>query len=568
MPIDYEPIAGYYINVGVNGPFSITQIRYLGEMDEEQNEGIFPTEVKDTKVESPKLPPLHPESESSPKKQTHHKKDKKNEEGLLENAAGAMIDGLLGEEADSHHSSQKNSTKTTPQISNHNSKHGTGTNSSLHSSGESPTSSAPGTPKLASSSSKPSTQKSSQRSQSVNLINRKPPRRLTYSQQMKQIPTNILYNPYVTKRLNIFPITETTIPRAAQPKEKYHDKPEPVMDELTQKLYDGEEVKDEEITMDQLTESAKILRDMEKDLVEKSRYPEAKKAANAYDKAQADIKRRKNYNDAKTGIEELLAKRNELLALIENDSQEWKENLRLHDQMTQDRIQQMKDQFDEDIDTFNRSIPEGLGPYFKRNSVTYLQMRSNEKYLAFNRKFDEAENIKQKADVLEEEEKEENLRKMDKYYRDKKKRMIKQQKLSMENFISAQENRRREIIFQKNKDIQGKKDRVDLINKQIKLECEKKGIRQRNLNLDIVDEKRVEMLKNKEKDLPIPKSRVGQRASQQSSRKNNDQLQEINEENGENLTNTPVNEVEDHDINDINDPDHDINDINDPCDIE
>ncbi|OHS94581.1 hypothetical protein TRFO_39215 [Tritrichomonas foetus] len=336
---------------------------------------------------------------------------------------------------------------------------------------------------------------------------RLPPKKLTYNQEMNKIPTDILYNPYVTKRLNIFPLRNTKPPRAAMSHVNYRNRSVPPMDDLTNTLLNDEKPENEP-TIEELKNSANILRQMEKDLIEKSQYPEAKKVANAYERVSMDIKMKSNFYETKSGLEELIAKRNELLALADSIKSDWNEKITEQQNNTIKHVNEMKAQHQEQIKQFDSEIPEELTPLFKRNSVTYLNLRSKEKYLAFNRHFDEAEGIKVQADKIEEMEREANFEKMFDYYRNKKEKLIQLQQLTISNYLNYSDSRKAEMETYRDKSIQGALNRAANIDKQIKRICEKKGIKQKSLNLDIVDEERIKLIKEKEQDDPIPRRRV------------------------------------------------------------
>lgn len=430
-------------------------------------------------------------------------------DGLLQEQANALIGSIVtsstNEKESNANASSTRSQNPSQNVSNPNSQQASNQTSQKNSTKGSTTNSVRNTAPISnrSSSSLTSHSYSSTRKTTKTSINRRigklPPSRISFNQEMSKIPKDILHNPYVTKRLNIFPARSTNPPKAALSNVEYRNRVIPQKDELTEKILNGEEP-EEEPTIEQLKNSANILRIYEKDLIDKSEYLEAKKVAQAFQKTLAKIKKKSSSTEVKTGLESLIAKRNELMIIADDKKEEWDDIIAKYQSDTEAHVNNMKQQHQEKIKQFNSEIPSELTPLFKRNSVSYLTMRSNEKYLALNRHFDEAHKMKLKADEIEEIEREDNFSKMDEFYRKKREQLKQLQQLEIINYRSYADTRKNELIFQKEKSISGPLLRAEKIDKEIKRICEKRGIKQNQLNFDLVDDERVKLIKSKEKE--------------------------------------------------------------------
>ena len=159
----------------------------------------------------------------------------------------------------------------------------------------------------------------------------------------------------------------------------------------------------------------------------------------------------------------------------------------------------MRSNHEESLSKFDEDIPSELGPLFKRNSVTYLKMRSEEKNLALNRKFDEAIAKKAQADRLQRIEEEQNFEKMNDYYREKKLRLMEQQSKEVKSFVQNYDGKIRTMKAQKNAELLPFQERVNRLNFKIEETLEKKGISASALNFEPTTCDRMEVLKPSDK---------------------------------------------------------------------
>ena len=277
---------------------------------------------------------------------------------------------------------------------------------------------------------------------------------------------------------------------------------------------DINDIDDDLPTLDDLKKTASQLRNFEREMISKGKYSDAKNASLTLKMVNKEICKQQRFAKNKGNIEELVSKRNELTALLNSTTEEFDNMIIDHEQNTISKLDQIALQQQQELEEFDKNIPKDLPPLFKRNSVSYLKMRSKEKYLAITRNFDEAMNLQKKANVIEKEEEQSNFEKMDQYYRDQKKKLIARQKSTIENYIHYADMRKSEILNLREVAIRGTTNRIKNLENQIKIECEKRGIKQSEINYDIVDDARVELLKSKENENPISYKRTATSKSQ------------------------------------------------------
>ncbi|OHT06196.1 hypothetical protein TRFO_25811 [Tritrichomonas foetus] len=333
-------------------------------------------------------------------------------------------------------------------------------------------------------------------------------KRISYNQEMKSIPDSIKFNEHIMRRYAIYTSPKSNkIPRAAMTKNDYNAKELTPLDELSQKLF-NEEKPDEETTIEELKKAAHQLREYEREMVNRGNYVDARSASNALARTNKLIYKQENFNANKGNIEQLVAKKNELQAILDATNNDWDDIVNNHDLDTQTKIDQINLKHQEELNTFDNNIPEDLPPLFKRNSVGYLKLRSKEKYLAITKDFNGAIMLQKQADIIQIEEEEHNFAKLDSYYRLKKKRLIAAQERNLKSFKEYSNMRRSEMLTCKEASVRGIINRINNLDKQIKRECEKRNIKQNQINLDLVDDERIQLIREKEESNPISRKRA------------------------------------------------------------
>ena len=342
---------------------------------------------------------------------------------------------------------------------------------------------------------------------SASLASKK--KRITYLQEMKTIPNNVKYNPYVMRRYPIYNPSKTgggSIPHAALSSREYASR-DVELGEIAQTLFDGKQLNDE-TTVDDLKLAANQLRAYEREMVNRGDYLSAKKASNAHKKANKIIFKTEDADARKNSVQYLISKRNELQVLLDSTREEWDDLIREQDSLSRKKLNDMIASQQDDRMNFEENIPSELPPLFKRKSVNYLNMRNREKQLALNKQFDAAMELQKKADILAITEKEENYQKLNKYYRRKRKLLIASQKRSISAYQDYSVTKRNEILSVKEKSLQGLTNRIKNLDKQIMDECEKKNVNPSDLDFEAFNEKRYQEVKSKEQSNPISRRRA------------------------------------------------------------
>jgi hypothetical protein len=295
-------------------------------------------------------------------------------------------------------------------------------------------------------------------------------RRISWREEFANIPKPILYNPHVARRLNICPPSKATPPRAALSHAEYRSRSagdSPLSDFSQSLLKSAKAASDSEVTVEQLRTSSYELKTLERMLVLRADYFEARKAAAAYDNCQSTLRSRLDNAKLKSSLTELVAKRDELVKLVEQTRADYEEMLKAHDDRTADLLHALLKQQKAEMDGFERAIPADLTPQFKRHSVTYWATRSKEKNLGKTRQFVQAHHLKTQADKLEQYERGACFQQMDGFYRDRKERMKQRHALMIENFWEYNDQRRRDIELKRDQLITGYVARAAGLDKRI-----------------------------------------------------------------------------------------------------
>jgi hypothetical protein len=275
------------------------------------------------------------------------------------------------------------------------------------------------------------------------------------------------------------------------------------VDDYTQKLLDGNEP-EESPTTEQLLKSREQLHHLEKELSGKGQYIDAKYAANHYDRLCLISRERDNFVTHKTSIEEMVRKRNELLEFAQIVQSEWDQKIEAYKQQIEQHLQDMQAEHEKELQDFMNNVPRELPTLYKRNSVAYLELRAKERGLAFHRRYDEADAYQHSADVLFEQEKEMNYEKVDSIYREKLRRLRRHQKRELEIYQLSTESKMTEMINSREKQIRGAFDRARRLDMQIDRYCDNCGVKQAQIDMNYVDNNRVNLVISQERTRMLP----------------------------------------------------------------
>jgi hypothetical protein len=328
---------------------------------------------------------------------------------------------------------------------------------------------------------------------------------------MQGIPAEIRNNPHILRRLNVYVApTRSSIPQAARTTQQIRSREIPPLDPYTAAVLNNE-VPAEPPTVEQLRQSSAALRLLQHEYVNQGKYDLAKAACIALRRVNQDLRAQTTFDRDKADIEQLISKRNELIALVQSTNDDWNTLLGLHAEDTRGRLGTLADEQEAELRRFDADVPTELPPLFKRNSVTYLQMRSKERHLANTERFDEAIDLQRAADMLEARERQENFEKMDKFFRGRRDRLQELQDRALSASAEWAVRKRDEMAGQRDRAVRGQQNRIESLERQIVRKCEQRGITQGQLNLDLVDEERIALVRARENENPVSHKRSATR---------------------------------------------------------
>jgi hypothetical protein len=323
-------------------------------------------------------------------------------------------------------------------------------------------------------------------------------RRKTQIQELESIPSHIRDHPHVLRRTNRYVVDDRApIPRAAKSHTELRMRELPVLDSYTQFALRNEEC-DEEPTIEQLERTVLQLREMQRQCVLREKYPDAQAACYALWRVKQELKLKIAFSGRKGELEQLICKRNELLALVNSTHEGWDDLIEQHARVTRSHLARLSEEQDEELNEFDGQVPCDLPPLYRRNSVAYHKMRSRQRNLANCERWDEAIELQKVADQIRVREKAANLEEVDLLWRNRRDRMLEKQEILFSDTIERAVLRRDELKKRRDHEIRGQQIRIEGLERQIVAKCEKHGIKQGEINLEMVDQDRVALIRGKE----------------------------------------------------------------------
>jgi hypothetical protein len=336
------------------------------------------------------------------------------------------------------------------------------------------------------------------------VITGEPPRkRKTFLAEMKGIPEGIRHNPHILKRTNVFvPPATACIPRAALTKTDYQARPLPQLGPYAEAMFKQEQP-EHEGTIDELRLASSQLREYQRESVVRGNYTDARAAWLGYKRVNRDLRSRTSFDKSKDQVNDMISKRNELFALVQSTNDEWDALIADHAAQTKQVLTEIDERHQGELAEFDQDIPDELPPLFRRNSVTYLELRSKERNLANTTHFCEARRLQAEADAMAKREREANFETLDMFYRRRRQRLQNHHETVFQSWGEYATRIQTHLIHQREKSVEGHRNRVDGLDKQIVLKCEQKGIKQGQINLELVNEERIALVKQKEDENPV-----------------------------------------------------------------
>ena len=341
--------------------------------------------------------------------------------------------------------------------------------------------------------------------------------------QQKQIPQNLLKSPYVQRKYNVY-VREQVKPNPPKAADPTFYKKKPVeLGKLATALLNGKKLidlirqhnqnfdengthdgKNEiEVSEESIKEAGRQLKQLELELIDKAKYMQAKRAAQAYDQTESYFNRVKAVStaiSARESIKASISKKNELVAYITLLNENIKTQMYENYETYKKKLKELEEQHELELAQFDENVPTELTKEFNHETQEYHELRVKQRKLALNRDFDGALRVKQQADNLQEIQTQGNLKKMKKFYKKKRKEIEQRHTLQIQCLTESYKQRENEIKQSRKREVDGAKARIAGIDSEIKSKCELNEIDLRDFDLEEVDDDRVDLLYSRSKD--------------------------------------------------------------------
>ena len=135
--------------------------------------------------------------------------------------------------------------------------------------------------------------------------------------------------------------------------------------------------------------------------IDSSEYPEAQHIQRVIRMAEKKLKNEENRRIKETDIQNTLVKRQELQAIVDKFVDDWNKHYEFFVSTTRKELSSLRKQHQDELESYDSTEPQDLLPKYKKPSTTLIKMRNKERALALNRQFLAAEEMKNKADIVE-----------------------------------------------------------------------------------------------------------------------------------------------------------------------
>ena len=139
------------------------------------------------------------------------------------------------------------------------------------------------------------------------------------------------------------------------------------------------------------------------------------------------------------------------------------------------KMQALTEQQTRELEEFDSKMPDDLPPKYVKHSVQYVLMRKKEKLLIRNEDYLTAENVKQQADALEQEELTKQHMKLQDDLQTQRNALIQKHNQQYEAFALWMNTRRHEMLAYRDKDLEGPVRRLEHYTRLVD-RIEKRGL--------------------------------------------------------------------------------------------
>ncbi|OHT16788.1 hypothetical protein TRFO_41543 [Tritrichomonas foetus] len=300
----------------------------------------------------------------------------------------------------------------------------------------------------------------------------------------------------------------------------------PELCEMTQDF-----IEDPEANMPDDLEDCRIIKnDLKKErqyLIDEQQYPEALKFHQDLVLIDAKIWELDHESDKTATLRHSMTKHQEIEQVVAAYLSEWDKNYEEFLETTQTELEQIEEGNRQELELFDQNIPTGLSIEFRKPSMRLLNLRSAEKRLAYSNQLSFALQLKQRANLIEQQEAERQYLKQVKIIKERRARLVNSHKQKVKHFLDHVNSMRIVMIQSRNKAVGGYMKRLNFLDNQIEDISN-------DLNVDVsavchssLDEERAEFVKQEELTSPIPHFQPGKAfsASRRKAKENSERTQ-------------------------------------------
>lgn len=219
----------------------------------------------------------------------------------------------------------------------------------------------------------------------------------------------------------------------------------------------------------------KQLQELKKDAVSNKNYKEANHYAELIKASQkaTDIAGFSTQCTQKLGY--LLDKQADAQEKVDEINNEWIRRFQKFEMLIDTKMQTLTEQQTRELEEFDSKMPDDLPPKYVKHSVQYVLMRKKEKLLIRNEDYLTAENVKQQADALEQEELTKQHMKLQDDLQMQRNALIQKHNQQYEAFALWMNTRRHEMLNYRDKDLEGPVKRLEHYTRLVD-RIEKRGL--------------------------------------------------------------------------------------------
>lgn len=243
--------------------------------------------------------------------------------------------------------------------------------------------------------------------------------------------------------------------------------------------------------------------------IDSSEYPEAQHLQRIIRIATNKLKNEENRRTRETDIQNTLVKRQELKAIVDKFVDDWNQHYDFFMSTTKKELNNIRKQHQEELESFDSTEPQDLLPKYRKPSTALIGMRKKERALALNRQFLAAEKIKNKADLVEEEETKNQFKIQQSDFLKRRDQLLSKQNEQLRVFITHAEATRFKMIQQRDTLLSGYLKRMEKIDNEVKNMCDTGKLTENDISNAQLPEFREKKVTDEEYSYPIPRIRPG-----------------------------------------------------------